>query len=157
MSFLSEFVTSNLTSHHHFSHKAQSDSHNTILIPRASLSLVSDGSITNRVMAMLKCLTSVWRIIQNTPSFKKNQAQDAPSKIFFYGESVKLYISTSEKDLFLKETFPTNSKVPRLGNPFRSEAWLISSSLSLMTEVTPCYPSTGLSEKCKLSLGFTRL
>ena len=106
---------------------------------------------------MLKCLTSVWRIIQNTPSFEKNQAQDAPSKIFFYGESVKVYISTSEKDLFLKETFPTNSKVPRLGNPFRSEAWLISSSLSVMTEVTPCYPSTGLSEKCKLSLGFTRL
>ena len=80
-------------------------------------------------MAMLKCLTSVWRIIKNIPAFK-NQAQDAPSKIFFYGESVKVYISTSEKDLFLKETFPTNSKVPRLGNPFRSEAWLISSSLT---------------------------
>ena len=96
LSFLSEFVTSNLTSHHNFSHKAQSDSHTTILIPRASLSLFSDGSITYRVMTMLQCLTSVWRIIKNTPDLKK-QERDAPlnSKILFFSKSVKIYYSTS--------------------------------------------------------------
>ena len=75
LSFLSEFVTSNLTSHHNFSPKAQPDSHTTILIPRASLSLVSDGSITNRVNCNAPVSDKCLEDHQKYPSLKKNRSR----------------------------------------------------------------------------------